>query len=178
MVPWNDLIRMLECFPMEASFLSSFKTLCPPNKLRIVAFLSPSFLSYDNLGVSRGSLSTSIPPPRWTFPPGSQISPPVQDLITRTMPFFEPLVTGYKTSGITDPEDKNRFNCFNADAWEWVIKKVVQQGWYSEDGRVWRGFIDKIACKTCRGTEPVPGEVKAGLAFLAKVDGVPNHSHG
>ena len=162
---------------MEMSFLNTFRTLCPPNKLRIVAFLAPSFLSYDNLGVSRVNHPARIPPPRWTFPPGSRISAPVQDLIMRTMPFFEPLVTGYKTSGITDPGDKDRFSRFNADAWEWIIKKVVEQGWYSEDGRVWRGFIDKMACKTCRGTESIPGEVKTGLAFLTKVGGTPTHSH-
>lgn len=178
MVPWSDLTGMLECFPMEKSFLDSFRTLCPPNKLRIVAFLAPSFLSYDNIGVSRGSLSSRLPPPRWTFPIGSQITAPVQDLIMRTMPFFEPLVTGYKTSGTTDDDDKQRYGHFNSDAWEWIIKKVVEQGFYSDNGRMWREFIGKIACKDCKGNESVPGEVKSGLAYLVKVDGsATSHPH-
>lgn len=177
MVPWTDLVGMLECFPMEKSFLDSFRTLCPPNKLRIVAFVAPSFLSYDNIGVSRGSHSSRLPPPRWTFPAGSQIPPTVQDLIMRTMPFFEPLVTGYKTSGIADTDDKSRFSHFNTDAWEWLIKKIVERGWYSDDGRMWRAFIDKMACQNCRGNEPIPGEVKTGLTYLAKVDGSTGHTH-
>lgn len=143
---------MLECFPMENTFLNSLRTLCPPNKLRIIAFLSPSFLSYDNLDRTvRG-----VPPPRWSFPATSQISAPVRDLITRSMPFFEPLVTSYRTSGTTDPEDKTRYAHFDADAWEWIIKKVVEFGWYSNDGRIWREFIEKMSCKQCRGSIPIP----------------------
>lgn len=159
---------MLECFPLEQSFLDSFRTLCPPEKLRIVAFLAPSFLPYDNPSI-RG-----LPPPRWTFPITSQLSSEVRDLITRTMPYFEPLVTGYRTSGTTDAEDKTRFANFNADAWEWIIKKVVELGWYSSDGRVWREFIEKIACKNCKGPISMPGEVKSGLAYMTRVGGKPH----
>ena len=168
---------MLECFPMEKSFLSSFRTLCPPNKLRIIAFLAPSFLSYDNIGVSRGNHTSQLPVPRWTFPAGSQIPSPVQDLIMRTMPFFEPLVTGYRTLGTTDADDKSRYSCFNADAWEWIMRKVVEGGWYSDDGRMWRAFIEKMACKDCRGNESIPNEVKTGLAYLAKWDNSTNQPH-
>ncbi|KAG8836101.1 hypothetical protein FRC17_010034 [Serendipita sp. 399] len=148
---------------------TAFKTLCPPNKLRIVAFVAPSFLSYDYEGVSRNSLSSRYPPPRWTFPPESPIKPEVRDLITRTMPFFEPLVTNYSTSGVTDPDDKNRYSHFNPDAWEFLIKTIVEQGWYSEDAKLWRQLIDKLACKDCRGREPVPAEVKSGLAYMSKM---------
>jgi hypothetical protein len=93
------------------------------------------------------------------------------------MPFFEPLVTAYRTSGTTDPEDKIRYAHFDADAWEWVIKKVVELGWYSKDGRVWREFLDKMACRNCRGLIPIPGEMKTGLAYMAKVDETARISH-
>jgi hypothetical protein len=173
MVPWDHLISMLECFPMEQTFLNSFRTLCPPNKLRMVAFLAPSFLSYDNMGRTvRG-----IPPPLWSFPATSQIDPEVRDLITRTMPFFEPLVTTYRTSGTTDLEDKTRYAHFDADAWQWIIKKVVELGWYSKDGRVWREFVDKIACRNCKGPIVIPGEMKPGLAYMVKVDEAARVSH-
>ncbi|KAG9057838.1 hypothetical protein FS842_003600 [Serendipita sp. 407] len=177
LVPWEHLSEMLECFPLDQSFLNSFRTLCPPNKLRIVAFVAPSFLSYDYEGMSRSSLSSRYPPPRWTFPPDSQIKPEVKDLITRTMPFFEPLVTNYSTSGVTDPEDKTRYSHFNSDAWEFLVKKIVDQGWYSDDARLWRQLIDKLACQDCRGREPVPAEVRSGLAYMSKVDYSAKRNH-
>lgn len=177
MVPWDQLTTMLECFPQDEAFLNSFRTLFPPNKLRIVAFLAPSFLSYDHDGVSGAIMSSNLPLPRWTFPADSQIPASVQDLIVRTMPYFQPLVTSYKTSGTTDPEDKIRFTHFNSDAWEFIIKKVVEQGWYSNDGQLWREYIDKIACKECRGRETIPAEVRTGLAYLTKVDSAAKRVH-
>lgn len=179
MVPWEDLVQMLECFPMDQSFLNSFRALYMPNQLRIVAFLAPSFLSYDNMSVWKGH-SSRIPPPRWTFPMGSYISSPVQDLIMRTMPYFEPFVTGYEISR-TDVEEATEMghslSQFDANAYEWITKQVVEQGWYSADGRAWRGFIDKIACNSCKGKQLVPSEVKAGLAFLNKTNKSAGHPH-
>lgn len=95
----------------------------------------------------------------------------------RTMPFFEPLVTAYKTSGTTDPDDKTRYTHFDSDAWEWTIKRVVDLGWYSDDGNMWRGFIDKLACKDCKDQESIPGEVKSGLAYMTKVDKAAKRHH-
>jgi hypothetical protein len=177
LIPWDHLITMLECFPMESSFLKDFRTLCPPDKIRIVAFVAPTFLSYDSQDISQPHLSTQLPTPIWTFSEDSEVPTPVRDLITKTMPFFEPLVTTYKTSSGVDPEDKTRFSKFDADAWEWIIKRVIDQGWYSSDGRVWREFVDKIACKECRGDESIPGEIKSGLSYMAKVDSSAKRTH-
>ncbi|PVF99890.1 hypothetical protein CPB86DRAFT_266663 [Serendipita vermifera] len=77
LVPWDHLITMLECFPMEASFLKDFRTLCPPDKIRIVAFVAPSFLSYDSQDISQRHLSSQVPPPVWTFPEDSEVPTPV-----------------------------------------------------------------------------------------------------
>jgi hypothetical protein len=93
------------------------------------------------------------------------------------MPFFEPLVTTYKTSGTTDPGDKNRYARFDSDAWEWIIKRVVDLGWYGDDGNTWRGFIDKLACKDCRDQETIPGEVKTGLTYIDKIDKSAKRQH-
>lgn len=168
---------MLESFPMDEAFLSSFRSLGFPNQLRIVAFLAPSFLSYDSVGIWQGH-SSRIPPPQWTFPDGSRISLPVQDLITRTMPFFQPFVTSFEISeDDVNGANKMRYSQFDDNAWEWIIKQIVDHGWYSSDGEAWTGFVSKIACKICKKKMPVPSEVKAGLAFLAKADGLAGRSH-
>lgn len=177
MVPWDHLSGMLASFPMDEAFLSSFRTIGQPNQLRIVAFLAPSFLSYDSMSIWQKQ-SSRVPIPRWTFPVGSRISSPVQDLIMRTMPFFQPLVTSFEVSkDDVKGLDNKRYSKFDDSAWEWVIKQVVDQGWYSNDGNNWVGLLDKIACSTCRGKVNVSSEVKAGLAFLAKADGLAGRSH-
>lgn len=171
---------MLDCFPLDQQFCISAQQACPDGKIRTLFLIAPSFLPPDGVEAMHETIRTTYrrdyPIPRWKFPQDSKIQPEVRGLIDLTSPFFEPIVAYLKYDTAT-LQDSRGFTRWGPDTWEWILKKVVLQGWYGGNGQAWKMFLGKLLCKECAGAEYMPSEVKAAVSYFAKVDSVVRRAH-